>query len=125
MIFLDGATIFNMIKPAKSNTFAEYVSQFMTYIRSQFKKTVHRVDVVFDDYRDASLKAATKMKMVTGVRIRVERREELPGNCHQFLRDDGNKTELFNLPSDNVTAENFPDVVVMIRGKDLRCQTRI
>ena len=121
MIVLDGAVIVNMIKPAKSNTFAEYVSEFMTYIRSQFTKSVQRVDVVFDDYRDASLKAATRMKRGTGVRIRVEGRKKLPKNWHQFLREDGNKTELFNLLSDNVTAETFPGVVVMTRGKELRC----
>ena len=85
MIVLDGAVIVNMIKPAKSNTFAEYVSEFMTYIRSQFTKSVQRVDVVFDDYRDASLKAATRMKRGTSVRIRVEGRKKLPKNWHQFL----------------------------------------
>ena len=61
------------------------------------------------------------MKKGTGVRIRVEGRRQLPGNWHQFLREDGNKTELSNLLSDNVTAETFPGVVVMTRGKELRC----
>lgn len=61
------------------------------------------------------------MKKGTGMRIRVEGRSKLPGNWHQFLREDGNKTELFNLLSENVTTETFPGVVVMTRRKDLRC----
>ena len=121
MIVLDGAAIVNMLKPFRSDSFAEYVKEFMAYIRSQFVKSVQRVDVVFDEYRDASLKAATRMKRGAGVRIRVEGRRKLPGNWHQFLREDGNKTELFNLLSDNVTTETFPGVEVMSRGKELRC----
>jgi len=61
------------------------------------------------------------MKRGTGMRIRVEGRSKLPGNWHKFLREDGNKTELFNLLSENVTTETFPGVVVMTRRKDLRC----
>lgn len=58
---------------------------------SHFVKSVQRVDVVFDEYRDASLKAAIRMKTGTGMRIRVEGRKKLPGNWHQFLREDGTK----------------------------------
>ena len=79
-IDLDGATIVNMLKPVNSDSFAEYVKEFMAYIRSQFVKSVQRVDVVFDEYRDASLKAPTRMKRGAGVRIRVEGRRKLPGN---------------------------------------------
>ena len=120
MFVLDGAAIFNMLKPVRSYSFAECVNEFMAYIRSQFVKSVQPVHVVFNEYRDASLKAAIRMKKGTGVRIRVEGRK-LPGNWHQFLREDGNKTEVSNVLSDNVTAETFPGVVVMTRGKEIRC----
>ena len=125
MIVFDGAAIVNMLKPFRSDSFAEYVKGFMAYIRSQFAKSVRRVGVVFDEYRDASLKAATRMKRGAGARIRAEGRRKLPGNWHQFLIEDGNKTELFNLLSDNVTTETFPGVVVMTRGKELRCSELI
>ena len=86
---------------------------------SHFVKSVQRVDVVFDEYSDASLKVAIRMKE-TGVRIRLEGRRKLPGNWHhQFLREDGNKAQLFNLLSDNVTTETFPGVVVMTRAVPL------
>lgn len=106
-IVLNGAAIVNMIKPVKSDTFAEYINEFMTYIRIRITRSVHPVVLVLDDYRDASLKAATRMKRGLGVRIRVKGRKKLPGNWHQFLREDRNKTELFNRDN-NVTIEIFP-----------------
>ena len=60
------------------------------------------------------------MKRGTGMCIIVEGSSKLPGNWHQFLRDDGKRTELFNLLSENLTTETFPGVVVMTRTKDLR-----
>lgn len=110
-----------MLKHVRSDSLAKYVNEVMAYLPSKFVKTFQRVDVVFDEYRETSLKAATRMKRGTGARIRVEGRRKLPGNRQQFLREDGNKTELFNILSDNVTAETFPGVVVMTRGKELRC----
>ena len=61
MIVLDGAAIVKMLKPVRPDSFAEYVNEFMAYIRSQFVKPVQRVDLVFDEYRDESRKAATRM----------------------------------------------------------------
>lgn len=77
MFVLDGAAIFNMLKPVRSYSFVEYVNEFMAYIRSQFVKSVQPVHVVFDKYRGASLKAAIRMKKGTGVRIRVKGRRKL------------------------------------------------
>lgn len=53
MFVVDGAAIFNMLKPVRSCSFAEYVDEFMAYIRSQFVKSVPPVDVVFDEYRES------------------------------------------------------------------------
>ena len=80
MIVLNGAAIVNMLKPVTSDSFAEYVKGLMAYIQSQFVKSVQRVNVVFDECWDKSLKAATRMKRGAGVRIRVEGRRKLPGN---------------------------------------------
>lgn len=121
MVSLDGAAIVNVLKPAKSETFTEYVYEFLTYVRKQFTGSAKRVDVVFDVYRPVSLKAATRLKRGKGMRIRVEGKKKLPGNWHQFLKDGGNKRELFNLLSDHVKAELFPGLVVMTREEELRC----
>ena len=40
----------------------------------------------------------------------------MPGNWHKFLREDGNKTELFNLLSERVTGEQFCGLVIMTLG---------
>ena len=80
MIVLNGTAIVNMLKPVTSDSFAEYVKGLMAYIQSQFVKSVQRVNVVFDECWDKSLKAATRMKRGAGVRITVEGRRKLPGN---------------------------------------------
>ena len=59
MIMLDGAAIINMIMPGTSDSLNDYISAIMVYIRSQFSGEVVQVDVVFETYRKASLKAGT------------------------------------------------------------------
>lgn len=49
MIVLDRPAIVNMLKSVTSDSFAEYVNEFVAYIRIQFVKSVQRVDVVFDE----------------------------------------------------------------------------
>ena len=49
MIVLDRPAIVNMLKPVTSDSFAEYVNEFMAYIRSQFVKSVLQVDVAFNE----------------------------------------------------------------------------
>uniref|UniRef100_UPI00358E9C5E uncharacterized protein n=1 Tax=Myxine glutinosa TaxID=7769 RepID=UPI00358E9C5E len=125
MVIIDGAAIANVITPGTSETFNEYSKEFMIYVRRQFTGSVCRVDVVFDVYREDSLKAAARKKRGKGIRIRVEGNKKLPGNWSQFLREDGNKTELFNLLSERVTNETFPGIVVMTHGEELRCSETI
>ena len=72
MIILDGAAIVNMIKPGTSDSFNDYISTIMVYIRSQFSGEVVRVDMVFDIHRKESLKAGTRQKRGKGIRRRVE-----------------------------------------------------
>ena len=59
MIILDGAAI---IKPGASDSFNDYISTIMVYIRSQFSGEVVQVDIVFEIYSKGSLKAATWQK---------------------------------------------------------------
>jgi len=100
----------------------------MTYVRKQFTgsvQSVKQVDVVFVVYRPVSLKAATRLKRGKGMRIRVEGKRKLPRNWHQFLQEDGNKRELFNLLNDHVKAELFPGLVVMTREEEPRCSEEL
>ena len=55
MIILDDAAI---IKPGASDSFYDYISTIMVYIRSQFSGEVVQVDIVFEIYIKGSLKAS-------------------------------------------------------------------
>ena len=55
MIILDDAAI---IKPGASDSFYNYISAIMVYIRSQFSGEVVQVDIVFEIYIKGSLKAS-------------------------------------------------------------------
>ena len=58
-----------------------------------------RVDLVWDIYKDDSLKSTARGKRGKGVRRRVGGKAAVAGNCHTFLRVDSNKTELFSFLS--------------------------
>lgn len=95
-IVIDGAAVVNMLKPGASRTFYEYSGTiFCPYIRKQLG-SVQRVDVVWNTYKDNSLKNATRSKRGTGIRRRVQGQTCVPRNWRTFLRVDKNKSELFN-----------------------------
>ena len=123
MVILDGAANMNMIKPGKSDSFNDYISTIMGYIRSQFSGDVVRVDMVFDIYRMDSLKAGTRQKRGKGTRRRVEVKNPVSGNWQEFLRVDDNKTELFYPISERVVHENFPGLVIITRGEKVLSST--
>ena len=98
-IVLDGAAIKQMMKPAAAKTFDEYAQQvFIPYISSQLR-SVSRVDLVWDTYKDDSLKGTARAKRGKGVRRHVVGKAALPGNWQNFLRIDSNKRELFSFLS--------------------------
>ncbi|CAC5423562.1 unnamed protein product [Mytilus coruscus] len=72
VLVIDGAAIMNMLKPSTSRTFDDYADLvFCPYIRKHLE-TVTRVNVVWNDYIDNSLKAATRSKRRKGIRRRVQ-----------------------------------------------------
>ena len=95
--------------------------KLMAYIREQFKGIVSRVDMIFDVYKNDSLKAATRKMRGQGTRIRVEGQKKVPGNWAKFLRENGNKSELFQLISEKVTETTFPGQVVITCGQEVKC----
>ncbi|CAB3998852.1 Hypothetical predicted protein [Paramuricea clavata] len=99
---LDGAAVVQMLNPGTSKTFQEYGERVFTpYIAAQFQKS-HRVDLVWDLYLPASLKASTRQKRGKGTRKRVAPSTAMPKNWKNFLRVDQNKTELFTFLSQKV-----------------------
>ena len=95
-VILDGAAIINMLRPVGAKTFQDYATLvFLPYIKAQLAN-VSRVDIVWDVYRQDSLKTTTREKRGKGVRRRVAAANSIPGNWQEFLRIDDNKTELFD-----------------------------
>ena len=94
-IILDGAVIVNMIRPTGCKTFSDYALQkILPYVEFQLKR-VNRVDIVWDTYKEHSLKAHTRTQRGKGVRRMVTGNVCVPHNWQEFLREDRNKAELF------------------------------
>ena len=92
---IDGAVIVQILKPGMATTFKEYADfVFKPYILKQLE-AVQRVDVVWDVYREDSLKSTTRERRGTGTRRRVASSSKLPKNWKSFLHVGDNKTELF------------------------------
>ena len=109
-IILDGAAIVQMLNPGTARTFKEYGERVLApYISAQLEKS-SRVDLVWDVYLPASLKASTTQKRGKGTRKRVAASTVMPKNWKDFLRVDENKTELFAFLSHEV-------VCLLGRGK--------
>ena len=91
----DGAAVVQMLNPGTSRTFQEYGDRvFAPYISAQLEKS-SRIDLVWDVYLPASLKASTRQKRGKGIRKRVAPSTVMPKNWKDFLRCDENKTNLF------------------------------
>ena len=108
VIILDGAAVVNFLKPSAAKTFDDYSQNiFLPYIKLQLQ-SASRVDIVWDQYFENSLKSQTRSKRGKGVRRRVEASANLPGNWQQFLWIDANKTELFSFLANHITHLELP-----------------
>lgn len=77
---IDGAAVVQMLNPGTSRTFQEYGERvFAPYISVQLEKSI-RIDLVWDVYLPASLKASTRQKSGKGTRKRVAPSTVLPKN---------------------------------------------
>lgn len=91
---IDGAVIVQILEQGMATKFKEYADfMFKPYILKQLE-AVQRVDVVWDVYREDSLKSTTRERQGTGTRRRVTS-SKLLKNCKSFLHVGDNKTELF------------------------------
>ena len=106
-------------------TFSEYAdSKFLPFLDNHLKST-KRIDVVWDEYRVASLKDSEREKRGKGVRRKVPGHVKLPQNWQAFLEDSSNKKELFDFLTKQVELASFPadQVVYITSGKTLTIDT--
>eukprot|EP00112_Aurelia_sp_Birch-Aquarium-sp1_P002704 Seg1300.6 transcript_id=Seg1300.6/GoldUCD/mRNA.D3Y31 product="hypothetical protein" protein_id=Seg1300.6/GoldUCD/D3Y31 len=98
-----------MLRPKGCSTFEEYSEKmFLPYISLQLEK-VKRLDIVWDEYMDDSLRAAKRAKRGDGVRRRAQPSVPIPKNWHQFLCLEENKKELFGYLSSEVSKVEMPE----------------
>ena len=96
-----------LLPTTNTSTFDDFATLFIAYITDRLADT-DRVDIVWDRYSSNSLKAATRKKRGEGVRKHVTGATKVPGKWADFLKNDQNKTELFNFLSEKVSGQSFP-----------------
>ena len=125
-VVLDGTIIMQMLKPGTANTFEEYAHQvFIPYVKGQLRG-VSPFDLVWDSYKDGSLKMVIREKRGKGVRMRVVSTTAIPENWQSFLRVDASKVELFTFLSD-VLVQSLHDEakeLVVTYGEAVTCLPR-
>ena len=93
VIVIDGAALLHTLDPKKSNTidleqvktFIDYADHvFIPYIEKRLRG-VCRVDLVWDVYRENSLKSQTRKNRGSGAPIRVEHDTKIPSSWKDFL----------------------------------------
>ena len=121
VIILDGAAVVNFLKPLVAKTFDDYaLNVFLPYVVNQLKRA-SRVDVVWDQYFNNSLKSQTRSKRGKGIRRRVEASSSLPSNWNEFLRIDANKIELFAFLVKHISQMVITKEIVTTSGSDVLC----
>lgn len=91
-----------MLKHGLSATFEEYSNVvFLPYVLKHLE-TANRVDLVWDVYKNDSLKKALREKRGSGQRRKVLESTRIPQDWKGFLRVDENKDELFKLLANKV-----------------------
>ena len=118
-VLIDGATLVHTLKPRQAQTFQEYSdSVFVPYVLMCLS-TADRVDIVWDCYRDNSLKSSVRKKRGSGIRRRVKGDVALPRNWPEFLRNSQNKEELFHFLSENLKLiKEDGKLVIATQGAD-------
>ena len=116
---IDSTAVVNMVKPGTEKTFSGYAEEsFLPYINSHLRH-VKRVDVVWDEYVENSLKATTSSDQGTSVPRRVAANYQLPHNWKDFLRVDENKYKLFNYLAESIASPKVEKQVISTYGKQV------
>ena len=83
------------VKPTAAKNFDDYASQiFIPFLATKLRDKT-RLDLVWDTYKDDSLKTTVRSKRGKGVHRRVAAAAAIPRNWHRFLRADESKMEIF------------------------------
>ena len=104
--------------PPKGFTFRQYAQRLKSILEGFFED-YKRIDLVFDVYRDDSLKNALRQTRGKGARRRPSPEVKVPDNWSMFLRDNQNKEELIEFLADHLIAQSYPaNKILYITCKD-------
>ena len=111
---LDGPAIVQLIKPGSSVTL-----RLHSFSRiSLFLVMAGKTNIIWDIYKQDSLKLGTREHRGTGIHRRVTLQTKIPSNFTGFLRVNANKTELFRLISHEIEKMQLPPGKQLISTKD-------
>ena len=92
----------------------------MPYISRQLQ-SVKRLDLVWDEYIQGSLKAYARLTWGKGSHRRVEPSNVVPKNWMEFLRNDENKKELFSFLSLETSKLHTESQIIITHHQDVLC----
>ena len=108
---LDGAVIVHMVPPKMSDTFQDYFEkEFLSYVSHELE-FVDRLDIVWDTYYNHSLKKKARDQRGHGERCNFTAKTKIPkgGKWYSYLKNQDNKTDLFQFLSKKIVAEYTGD----------------
>ena len=119
-LIIDGQALVNAVgKPADNKTFGDLADTFVTAVL-KMGTSYNRIDVVFDRYKEDSIKAGTRhnrSKHAKPIRRMVEGRHvPLPSNWQNFMALPQNKADLSRLLSEELILQAPCDKVVVVSG---------
>lgn len=86
--------------------------------------SAQRIDIVWDNYLEGSLKAIARSRRGEGVRRRVLPDTRIPKNWSSFLSNETNKTELFAFLAEQMTNLDYsPKEVVSTYGQEVKASS--
>ena len=99
-VILDGSAIINMLKPIPVKKKIEECA-LIVFIphKHRYLEKSHKVNIVWDQYLEHSIKSQVREKRGKGIRRRVKASTTLSRNWQQFLRVADNKKDLCALTS--------------------------
>lgn len=117
-LVIDGASLVNVKQPGQSRTFDNYANDIILPHITSLAQGHLRVDIVFDVYRDGSLKGETRRKRGIGSRRKVTDNTRPPKSWNSFLRCNENKTELFGFLAERIVSATITTEVTIVVTKE-------
>ena len=115
IVIIDSSTFCNILPPRASKSFGDYIRQDLIPIVESYGNKFQRTHMVFDVYREDSLKSEERDKRGNGTRKRVTGNSKVPTNWRSFLRNDCNKTELFHFIADKISETQTRNPVIVTK----------